>query len=122
MSPRAQLVAALRAALPTAWDVRDYDSDDLGNLTKVTVTVQTTALAAARTTRVWDGTVVVDVVAPQEKYVTAEETLEGALLELLGALRADPATKNRIDGAQRIVRAERHHAWRFTLTVPLKEE
>lgn len=121
MSVRSELVDLLRTGVPAAWNVRDYDSDDLGNLTRVTVTVQTTTLASAQTFGVWDSSVVVDVVAPQESYAAAEEVLEGALLEVLAVLRLAPQTKERIDGAQRIVRAERHHAWRITLTIPLKE-
>jgi hypothetical protein len=122
MSARSELVAILRTELPDDWTVRDFDTDDLGNLTRTTVTVQQTALTGMVSTGVWTSTLVVDVVAPQQAYDAAEEALETAMLEVLSVLRTAPETRNRIDSAQRIVRGARHHAWRFNLTLTQKEQ
>lgn len=120
-SPRAELVAILRAGLAAgAYSVLDFNAE-LGDIKRRTVTVQTTALAAPLTFRVWQATAVVDVVAPQRKYEDAERALEASLADVLGVLR-DAKLADLMAGAERIVRNERHQAWRITLTLPLKED
>lgn len=122
-TPREDVVAALRAALPTGaggYIVRDLNHDKLGNIKRRTVTVQTTALAAPLTFQSWQTTVVVDVVSPHTDFAKAEPDLEAALPEVITALRKS-VLGDLVTGAERIVRADSHHAWRITLTLPLKE-
>ena len=119
-TPRADVVAALRAG-PGGYVVRDFDHDKLGNIKRRTVTVQPTTIAAALAFRSWQMTVNVDVVSPNTDFSKAESDLEPALLEVIGVLR-DSKLGHLITGAERIVRAETHHAWRITLTLPLKED
>lgn len=119
-SPRAELVALLRSTLPSTYIVRDFNSE-LGTIRKRTVTVQTTNVAAPLTFRSWQVSITVDVVSSHTDFDKAETDLEDALPEVLALLRDSPLS-DVVGGAERIVRADRHHAWRITLTLPLKED
>ncbi len=119
MSPRAQLVELLRSILPADWKVLDFDRD-LGSIRKPTVTVQTTNIGSPLTFRAWQATNVVDLIATQMDYDAAETFLEDALTTFMSAL-TESIAPSLFAGAERIVRADKHHAWRITLTLPLKE-
>ena len=53
--------------------------------------------------------------APREPVRVA---VGGAVVDVL----TESVAASTITGAERIVRAEKHHAWRFTLTLPLKTQ
>lgn len=118
MSVRSDVVDALRPLLPTSWDVRTSAPADIGNITRVTVLPQTTTLASPARFESWQMTLVLDVVSPVQAGTGAEDVLDAALERTLEALTTSKLVAL-VAGAERIVRGEKHQAWRFTLNIPL---
>lgn len=115
MSARTVLVDHLTAALPDTWDVLPF-SRDLANLTKPTVTVSTSRFEQGPAGGLWACTCAVTVVAPFEDYATAEDWLEDGVVTALNALETLPHLNL---GADRVVVADKHHAYQINVTLPL---
>ncbi|MBD8077694.1 hypothetical protein [Cellulosimicrobium arenosum] len=115
MSARTQIVAFLTEALPAEWTVLPF-ARDLGNLTKPTVSVEMSRVDQGPSQGLWSATCTITLVAPFQDYEAAEDFLEDGLLVTLGVLDGIP---NIGLGAERVVIAEKHHAYQVNITYPL---
>lgn len=115
MSIRTEIVEFLATNLSDAYVIQPY-TDDFGDLKDLTIAVETTSYGPGPASGLWAVSVTVYVVAPWEDFGRAEDALDAAVPDVLSTLEG---TDHISLTADRVVIAERHHAFKIETTFAL---